>query len=99
MLFPSPGHLPNPGIEPGSAELQADTLPPEAPGTPWTMYKRSINLLCGLTLSVSVLKKTTEDDPILGLVAFNDQVALLRHMFQEEMRELEVDYQLFEWLL
>ena len=31
----------------------------------------------------------------MGLVLFNDQIALLRHMYQEEMRELEVDYQLF----
>ena len=29
MLFPSPGSLPNPGIEPGSPALQADSLPSE----------------------------------------------------------------------
>ena len=27
-----PGHLPNPGIEPGSPALQADSLPSEPPG-------------------------------------------------------------------
>ena len=27
--FPSPGDLPNPGIEPGSLALQADSLPTE----------------------------------------------------------------------
>ena len=27
--FPSPGDLPNPGIKPGSPELQADDLPTE----------------------------------------------------------------------
>ena len=32
LPFPSPGDLPNPGIEPGSPALQADTLPSEAPG-------------------------------------------------------------------
>ena len=32
--FPSPGVLPNPGIEPGSPELQADALPSEPPGKP-----------------------------------------------------------------
>ena len=32
LLFPSPGDLPNPGIEPGSPALQADTLPSEPPG-------------------------------------------------------------------
>ena len=32
--FPSPGHLPNPGIKPGSPALQADSLPSEPPGKP-----------------------------------------------------------------
>ena len=30
LPFPSPGNLPNPGIEPGSPALQADSLPSEA---------------------------------------------------------------------
>ena len=32
LPFPSPGYLPNPGIEPGSLALQADALPSEPPG-------------------------------------------------------------------
>ena len=32
LLFPSPGDLPNPEVEPGSPALQADSLPSEAPG-------------------------------------------------------------------
>ena len=32
LLFPSPGDLPNPGIEPWSPALQADSLPAEPPG-------------------------------------------------------------------
>ena len=32
--FPSPGDLPNPGIEPESPALQADSLPAEPPGKP-----------------------------------------------------------------
>ena len=32
--FPSPGYLPNPGIEPRSPALQADSLPAEPPGKP-----------------------------------------------------------------
>ena len=32
LPFPSPGDLPNPGVEPGSPTLQPDTLPPEPPG-------------------------------------------------------------------
>ena len=32
LPFPSPGDLPNPGIEPGLSALQADSLPVEPPG-------------------------------------------------------------------
>ena len=31
LPFPSPGHLPDPGIEPESPALQTDTLPSEPP--------------------------------------------------------------------
>ena len=34
LPFPSPGDLPNPGIEPGSPTLQGDALPSEPPGKP-----------------------------------------------------------------
>ena len=34
LPFPSPGNLPNRGIEPGSPTLWADTLPSEPPGKP-----------------------------------------------------------------
>ena len=40
--FPSPGDLPNPGIEPRSCALQADSLPAEPQGSPrilkWVAY-------------------------------------------------------------
>ena len=37
LPFPSPGDLPNPGFEPRSPTLKADTLPPvQLFGTPWT---------------------------------------------------------------
>ena len=32
LPFPSPGDLPDPGIEPGSPALQADALPSKPPG-------------------------------------------------------------------
>ena len=35
--FPSPGDLPDPGIEPGSPTSQADALPSEPPG--WALSK------------------------------------------------------------
>ena len=34
LPFPSPGDLPDPGIEPRSPALQADALPSEPPGKP-----------------------------------------------------------------
>ena len=42
LPFPSPGDLPNPGIEPGSPSLQADALPSEPPEKP---ANRNIYLL------------------------------------------------------
>ena len=38
LPFPSPGDLPDPGIAPGSPELQADALPSEPPGNVSFMY-------------------------------------------------------------
>ena len=36
LPFPAPGDLPDPGIEPGSPTLQAEALPCEPPGKPFT---------------------------------------------------------------
>ena len=38
LPFPPPGDLPNPGIEPWSPALQADTLPTELQGKPPVKY-------------------------------------------------------------
>ena len=43
LLFPSPGDLPNSGIEPGSPTWQADSLPSEKPWKPlsqWRSYEK-----------------------------------------------------------
>ena len=40
LPFPSPGNLPDPGTEPRSPELQADSLPSEPPGEPHSWVKR-----------------------------------------------------------
>ena len=40
LPFPSPGDLPDPGIEPGSPALEADALTFEPPGKP---YVRSMS--------------------------------------------------------
>ena len=40
LPFPSPGDLPDPGIEPGSPTLQVDSLPNELPGKPQEMESK-----------------------------------------------------------
>ena len=46
--FPSPLDLPNPGIEPRSPSLQADSLPAEPPGKPENTGVGSLSLLQGI---------------------------------------------------
>ena len=38
LSFPTPGDLPNPGVDPGSPALQADSSPSEPPGKPLIRY-------------------------------------------------------------
>ena len=42
LPFPSPGDLPDPGIEPRSPTLQADALPSEPP----PIYVNYVSILC-----------------------------------------------------
>ena len=42
---PSPGDLPDPGIEPRSPALQADTLPSEPPGQCPSQHKMTVFIL------------------------------------------------------
>ena len=48
---PPPGDLPNPGIEPRSPALQADSLPSEPPGKPRNTGVGSLSLLQGIFLT------------------------------------------------
>ena len=43
LPFPSPGDLPDPGIEPRSPTLQADDLPTELRGKPTLHYRNAFN--------------------------------------------------------
>ena len=49
--FPSPGDLPNPGIEPRSPALRVDSLPAELPGKPKKTGVGSLSLLQGIFLT------------------------------------------------
>ena len=71
LPFPSPGYLPDPGIEPGSPTLEADALTSEPPGKPLStkssmLYHVVIDSTCsfknvqsrskyGLMLSILIL--------------------------------------------
>ena len=46
LPFPSPGDLPDPGIEPGSPALQADALLSEPPGKSLGKANEQINAPC-----------------------------------------------------
>ena len=49
LPFPSPGDRPNPGIQPRSPTLQADSLPAKTPEKPHPKGKNP--LICGEALS------------------------------------------------
>ena len=48
LPFPSPGDLPDPGIEPGSPALEADALTSEPPGRQVADQERLETILEGL---------------------------------------------------
>ena len=49
--FPSPGDLPNPGVEPRSPSLQVDSLPAELQGKPKNTGVDSLSLLQWIILT------------------------------------------------
>ena len=68
LSFPSPGDLPDPGIEPKSPALQADFLPTEPPGNrnrngvhnKWTALETSQNLPPPLSVKKPSSKKNSQ---------------------------------------
>ena len=61
VAFPSPGDLPDPGIEPGSPTLQADALPSEPPGKPRSTYNASRTLRLFSSIEDSRNRKKEKD--------------------------------------
>ena len=60
LPFPSPGDLPDPGIEPGSPTLQADSLPSELSFIEFLLYaKLSIYVIFHLTIHTTISKMRT----------------------------------------
>ena len=54
VALPSPGDLPNPGIEPGSPAIQVNSLPTEPPG-------KKTNQLQQMVFITNILKSKRED--------------------------------------
>ena len=60
LPFPLPGHLPDPGIEPRSPALQADSLPSEPLGKPWLLWLYGGRyLLLDYSLSLTMFRLST----------------------------------------
>ena len=61
LPFPSPGDLPDPGIKPGSPDLQADSLPSEPPGKSMSLGGQSQRLWCLLRINQDECPKRDVD--------------------------------------
>ena len=78
LPFPSPGDLPDPGIEPKSPALQADSLPPEPPGKPSTYplisppqtQQAEQQLSAWRTTNISVMLQGVHTEPDIGACIF-----------------------------
>ena len=57
LLFRFPGDLPNPGTEPGSPALQADSLPSEPPGKTQGHIKHTIKIREGIKFEETEITK------------------------------------------
>ena len=57
LPFPSPGDLPDPGIEAGSPVLQADALPSEPQGKPSVSVEADGKRLCGWVVGNALGKR------------------------------------------
>ena len=56
LPFPSPGDLPNPGIEPRSPALEADALTFEPPGKPFLGHSKPKSQICSIWVSQVALE-------------------------------------------
>ena len=71
LPFPSPGDLPDPGIEPRSPTFQAEALTSEPPGKPY-IYKPTANIILnGEKLKVFPLRSDTRQRCPLSPLLFN----------------------------
>ena len=67
LPFSSPGHLPNPGIEPGSLALQSDSLPSEPPKNHSLLLSVVKTASAGKTLTETLLSPSPRQNSVLDV--------------------------------
>ena len=88
ILFPSPGYLPNPGIEPRSPTLQVDYLPAESKGKPRYVL-RCIYFASDVIFSQFLSKCITEKIAKMWKGSFFKTVYLLNHCLKSMSMTIE----------
>ena len=66
VAFPSPGDLPNPGIEPRSPALQANSLSAEQQGKPKNIGMDSLSLLQQIFLTYPLIYHGSPNNTLNG---------------------------------
>ena len=74
--FPSPGDLPNPGIEPGSPASQADSLPTELPRLFSQVWRPEVPDELGAEIKVSA-------GPIPALLTSRSESSKVAHRYSQ----------------
>ena len=76
LPYPPPGDLPNPGIEPRSSALQADSLPTEAPGKPKDTGVGCLSLLQEIFLTQELNQNLLHCRQILYQLSYRETQSL-----------------------
>ena len=86
--FPPPGDLPHPAIEPRSSALQADSLPSEPPGKPWTKTRVSLKDLLRFSCTL-LLNNTLKNGSGCNCIWISGQPIRLTRRVQEGKQKLK----------
>jgi len=107
LPFPSPGDLPNPGIEPGCLALPADSLPSEPPGRLQSLPRKPVILsygTCGSSGSLvdrQLFKVDSLDEPLLTLPSLFHSwvvgVCVVLCVWDDQMTGLRVIVNMYGW--
>ena len=91
LPFPSPGDLPDPGIQPGPLALQADSLPSEPPGKPiYLLYLLIFSYLSYQTvkrlptMQETWVRSLGREDPLEKEMATHSSILAWRISWMEE---------------